>query len=100
MISKRFFTRCSIVLVMLTVRVFAVDPAPVETQMRTLLKDKIIGLAIPYTAADLKFDANGRLTGTSDYGPWTIFGSIQINDIAIKDSSFEIDGERIARRSI
>ncbi len=73
----------------------AVDSSPVETQLRPLLQNKIIGLLVPYTADDLKFDANSQLVGTSDIGPWTLFGSIQISDVSVKDNTFQIDGERV-----
>ena len=42
----------------------AVDSSPVETQLRPLLQNKIIGLLVPYTAGDLKFDANSQLVGS------------------------------------
>jgi hypothetical protein len=73
----------------------AVDSSPVETQLRPLLQNKIIGLLVPYTADDLKFDANSQLVGTSDIGPWTLFGSIQVSDVSVKDNTFQIEGERV-----
>jgi len=76
--------------------VLAVDSSPIETQMRQLLQNKIIGLLVPYTADELKFDVNSKLAGNSDIGPWTLYGSIQVNDVFLKDNVFEIDGERVA----
>jgi len=73
----------------------AVDSSPVETQLRPLLQNKIIGLLVPYTADDLKYDAGSQLVGTSDIGPWTLFGSIQISDVSVKDNTFQLDGERV-----
>jgi hypothetical protein len=73
----------------------AADQPALESQMRQLLKNNILALRMPYTAGDLKFDAQGKLIGTSNIGPWTIYSSVQISDVSVKDSSFELDGERV-----
>ena len=71
------------------------NQSALESQMRQLLKNNILALRMPYTAGDLRFDAQGRLIGTSHIGPWTIYSSVQISDVSVKDSSFELDGERV-----
>jgi hypothetical protein len=76
--------------------VLAVDSSPIEAQMRQLLQNKIIAFLVPYTADDLKFDVNSQLVGAADIGPWTLYGSIQISDVSLKDNIFQIDGERVA----
>lgn len=73
----------------------AADQSALESQMRQLLQNHILGLRSPYTAADLKFDAQGKLVGASELGPWTMDSSIQISEVSLKDSSFELDGERV-----
>src|SRR5579863_4974226 len=95
MTSKNILAIYAAFLSLLTIPALAADPSAVETQMRQLLQNKIISLRMPYTAADLKFDANAKLVGTSELGPWTMYSSIQISDVTLKDSLFTVDGERV-----
>jgi len=93
--TPRKFVAVYISVLFLTCFSFATDQSALELQMRQLLQNHILGLAMPYIAPDLKFDADGNLVGTSALGPWTMNSSIQVDNVAVKDASFEIDGERV-----
>ncbi len=71
------------------------DQAALEAQFKQLLENHILSMKGPYTAADLKFDASGKLVGNSEVGPFTLFGSIQVTKFALQDASIEIDGQRV-----
>ncbi len=95
MTSRNIFTTIALFLCLAVIPAAAVDASPMETQMRQLLQNKIIGLRMPYTAAELNYDANGQLIGSSEVGPWTLYGSIQINEVSLKDTAFTLDAERV-----
>lgn len=95
MTLKNTFAIATAFLLLIAVDALAVDQSAVETQLRQLLQNKIIALRVPYVAADLKYDVSGQLIGTSEIGPWTLYNSIQISDLSLKDTSFQLDGERI-----
>ena len=71
------------------------DQAALEAQFKQLLENHILSMKGPYAATDLKFDASGKLVGTSEIGPFPLFGSIQVSKFALQDSSIEIDGQRV-----
>jgi TonB-like protein len=80
--------------------VLAQDQSPTNQQALReetgqALQGKILALAIPYTADTLQFDAQGKLVGTSLAGAWTMYSALQVAKVSVRDSSVEMDAERV-----
>src|ERR1700674_713887 len=95
MTPKRIGICCLALFLLASLHAPAANQSALESQMRQLLKNNILALRVPYTAGVLKFDAQGKLIGSSNIGPWTIYSSVQISDVSVKDSAFELEGERV-----
>jgi len=72
----------------------AEDPKEIEQQLGKTLENKLVTLRTAYAGADLKFDSQGKLLGTSEVLPWTTHGLIQVKQIRLTDKSLEIKGQR------
>lgn len=66
-----------------------------ESTLRQTFKKKLLLLRTPFVSTLLKFDQNGNLLGTSETGPWTTNGILQVNNLWLEKQQLKIAGERV-----
>lgn len=67
---------------------------PLETEVTETLKGKIITLRHFYSAGSLHYNADGELVGSSDAGPWTLTGRLQVEKVTVKEDHVQLEGKR------
>lgn len=71
------------------------DGKALEAALKTTYRDKVVTLRNFYSASDLRYDQDGQLVGSSESGPWTVTGPIEITEVSLKPSELFIAGKRL-----
>ena len=66
----------------------------IEQQSVQTLENKILTLRTSYSDANLKFNSQGQLLGTSKILPWTTHGVLYVKKLRLTEKSLEIEGQR------
>lgn len=74
------------------------DRAATEAKMTALMVGRVAILQNFYKSSELHFDSAGRLMGSSQSGPWTAFGGIEIDSVKVGSRSLILTGRRNVRR--
>jgi TonB family protein len=56
---------------------------------------QVLTLRQRYWGPQLHFDASGDFVGSGDTGPWTLAGQVRVKDIAVKNGTLRIRGQRL-----
>lgn len=94
--SNLFVTVCGLAVLAATVSVLARadSSSDIEKRLQQDFSGTNVFLRSSLVDDTLRFDSEGH-SRSSETGPWTMAGVVAIHDIHYKDSSIEIEGERI-----
>jgi TonB family protein len=64
-------------------------------QLTTRYKDQVLSLRHPMMSQNQEYELDGRPVNPAREGPWTLFGRIQIKEIAADNKGLHVKGNRI-----
>jgi TonB family protein len=67
----------------------------VEQGLKQQFEGKTLVLRHPLEGSSMEFDADGKVLKGGDEGPWTVYGGVLIDDVALSPEKLSFKGRRI-----